>query len=176
MRLRDLKTGRFIENKVSKECLFCKKEFKIKQYLFNKRKFCSASCYYKYPKKGFKHTEENKRKISLIMKRIAKTGEEHPNWKGGLCKKNNERNDSAYQQWVRKIKNRDNWKCKINNKDCSGYCEVHHILSWSKYPELRYNINNGITLCQAHHPKKRAEEKRLAPVFQELVSVSNREI
>ena len=28
---------------------------------------------------------------------------------------------------------------------------------------------NGITLCQAHHPRKRAEEKRLVPVLQRLV-------
>ncbi len=53
---------------------------------------------------------------------------------------------------------------------------VHHILGFTAYPELRYEINNGITLCQAHHPLKRAEEKRLAPVFQELVSVSNQSI
>ena len=50
------------------------------------------------------------------------------------------------------------------------------VLSWLKYLELRYNINNGITLCQAHHPKKRAEEKRLIPFFQELVSVSNEQV
>ena len=39
-------------------------------------------------------------------------------------------------------------------------------------PKLRYEINNGITLYHAHHLRKRAEEKRLAPIFQELVSVS----
>ena len=48
----------------------------------------------------------------------------------------------------------------------------YRILSWRDYPELRFNINNGITLCHAHHPRKRAEEKRLIPIFKELVSVS----
>ena len=28
---------------------------------------------------------------------------------------------------------------------------AHHILPW-RIVELRYNINNGITLCQFHHP------------------------
>ena len=102
-------------------------------------------------------------------------GSKNPNWKGGLenRKKKDERNDSMYIEWVRKIKKRDNWGCRINNKDCVGYCIVHHILPWSEYPELRYEINNGITLCQAHHPRKRAEEKRLIPFFQGLVPVSN---
>ena len=68
--------------------------------------------------------------------------------------------------------NRDNWKCKINNSDCKGRLEVHHILGFTKFPELRYDINNGITLCHFHHPRVREEEKRLSPYFMELVSVS----
>jgi hypothetical protein len=36
---------------------------------------------------------------------------------------------------------------------------------------LRYNINNGITLCQFHHPRKRVEEQRLIPFFQNMVEV-----
>ena len=83
----------------------------------------------------------------------------------------NERNDPAYQQWRKEVYKRDNWKCKIENEDCSGRIIAHHILGWSKFPELRYKINNGITLCQAHHPRKRAEEKRLVPFLQGLVPV-----
>lgn len=99
------------------------------------------------------------------------TGEKARAWKGGLSqrKRKNERNDSAYQDWVREVKKRDKWKCRINNEDCFGYREVHHILSWKDFPGLRYNINNGITLCQYHHPKKRIDEERLIPIFQELV-------
>ena len=88
----------------------------------------------------------------------------------GYAKKQ-ERNDSAYFWWHKQCKKRDKNNCKINNRDCSGYCIVHHILPWRDYPELRYNINNGITLCQFHHPRKRAEEQRLIPYFQSLVEV-----
>jgi len=80
--------------------------------------------------------------------------------------------DTKYKYWMLKVKKRDNWRCKINNKDCKGRLEAHHILSWQDFPELRYNINNGISLCQAHHPRVRAEEKRLISIFQGLVSVS----
>lgn len=88
-----------------------------------------------------------------------------------LCKKQ-ERNDSFYQDWRRQVWLRDNFKCKIANPDCNGRIEAHHILPWRDHVELRYIINNGITLCHFHHPRRREDEKRLSPYFQDLVSVS----
>lgn len=61
------------------------------------------------------------------------------------------------------------WKCKINNKDCEGQLEAHHILPWRDHPELRYETNNGITLCHRHHPRKRKEEISFSTFFQELI-------
>lgn len=105
-----------------------------------------------------------------------RTGEKNPAWKGGLeFRKPSEHKHlcSKYKEWMLSVKKRDNWKCKIANEDCHGNLEAHHILGWIDYPELRYELNNGITLCHAHHPRKRAEEKRLVSEFQRLVSVSN---
>lgn len=87
-------------------------------------------------------------------------------------KKDNRRGDSAYGEWRKQTWTRDNFKCRIADENCSGKIEAHHILGWAEYPELRYQLNNGITLCHAHHPRRRAEEKRLIPTFQELVSMS----
>lgn len=77
--------------------------------------------------------------------------------------------DSRYREWMRAVKNRDGWKCRISNDDCSGRLEAHHILRWKDHPELRYELTNGITLCAFHHPKKKDDEMRLSPYFTELV-------
>lgn len=84
-------------------------------------------------------------------------------------KKRDERNDVAYQEWRKSVWSRDGFICRLRDVNCGGRIEAHHILSWRNFPELRYEINNGITLCHAHHPKKRAEEEAFVPIFQELV-------
>jgi len=77
---------------------------------------------------------------------------------------------NEYLVWMRQVKNRDYWKCQISNDDCSGRVEAHHILRWRDFPELRYEIKNGITLCHFHHPRKRVDEERYVVQFQELVA------
>ena len=101
-----------------------------------------------------------------------KIGEGSPRWikDRSLIKCQDERNNPEYKHWRLEVYKRDGYKCKINNQDCRGRIEAHHILGFTEFPELRYNINNGITLCHAHHPIKRAEEKLLVPTFQELIS------
>lgn len=115
------------------------------------------------------HSEVTKEKISK-----ARTGYKAWNYleDRSLLKKDGDRGSPAHREWSLSVKKRDLWKCRIADINCNGRLESHHILSWKDNQELRYEINNGITLCHAHHPKKRAEEKRLVPTFQELVSVS----
>lgn len=110
------------------------------------------------------------------------TGEKHHNW-GKFREKHpcwiedrnklkiDDRRTTSNKDWVMECKKRDGHKCKIGNKDCKGQLEVHHILSWKEYPDLRHDINNGITLCHYHHPKKRSEEKRLSPYFQDFLNL-----
>lgn len=107
-----------------------------------------------------------------------RTGSNHPNWIQDRTQlqryadANKDRRSSAYRFWRKQVWERDNYKCRIDNSVCNGRLEAHHILGYTEHVELRYEINNGITLCHAHHPKGRAEEKRLVPTFKELVSVS----
>jgi len=121
--------------------------------------------------KNWKHKDSTKLKM-----KISNLGKGHPGLKGELSPKwikdrtklkKSERHhgNSAYQEWRKNVYKRDNFKCKINDLYCNGRIEAHHIFRWSDYPELRYDINNGITLCKFHHPKKLKEEKRLSTFF-----------
>lgn len=124
----------------------------------------------KQPMLGKKHTQESKDKISA-----GQTGEKHWRWiedRSLLKDDSKERGGQLHREWSKQVKNRDGWKCRISNDNCSGSVVAHHILSWRDHVDLHYEVNNGITLCHAHHPRKRAEEKRLIPEFQALVSVS----
>lgn len=100
------------------------------------------------------------------------SGENHTRWikDRTLIKKQLERNNPNDKQWKYSVYKRDNFTCRIADVNCGGRIEAHHILSWRDYPELRYQINNGITLCQAHHPRKRSDEEKLSLYFQELVA------
>lgn len=80
------------------------------------------------------------------------------------------RNSPAHKDWSKSVKNRDGWKCRISNDNCSGRLEAHHILGWKDHPELRYQINNGISLCHAHHPRRREDEQKMVFAFQQLVA------
>mgnify|MGYP001596938537 CR=1 FL=1 len=145
---------------VSINCLVCKKQFLTYLSHFKKgRKCCSVFC----------------AKTIRISKNKERSGEHHYRW----IKERNEvkigdrtLHDPLSKQWRKQVIGRDNWSCRIADNNCDGRLEAHHILRWVDSPDLRYDINNGITLCHAHHPRKRAEEKRLAPLFQRLVSVS----
>jgi len=174
-------------------CKYCSKTFKVIDY---RSRSCSRSCgqlskwtpearnniskkfkgdpkFISLGHLGKHHSIETRKKISKNqLGRLS--GSKHPRWiedRGKLKRisKQGERRTSAYSYWRKCVWERDSFKCKIKNKDCSGHIEAHHILGWRSYPELRYNINNGITLCHAHHPRKRIDEQRFIPIFQELV-------
>lgn len=101
-----------------------------------------------------------------------RTGKDNPTWKPPELRRKSEKKhlDGQYRDWMFQVKNRDNWQCRIANEDCKGRLEAHHILNWVDYPELRFIINNGISLCHAHHPRGRAKEKQMIPTLQELLS------
>ncbi len=124
------------------------------------------------PKEPFDHTgmvrsEETRRKMSL-----AHSGENHYRWnpdREEIFKNADGKNDFEYREWRTKVYQRDNYECRFSSCKCSGRTEAHHILNWVQYPELRYEVKNGITLCFFHHPKGRKLEEKLAPVFNRLL-------
>lgn len=77
--------------------------------------------------------------------------ENHHNWKGGITPENHLlRNSSMYKIWREAVFLRDNFTCQ----DCGefgGFLNAHHIKSFAEYPDLRFIITNGATLCKGCH-------------------------
>jgi len=158
---------------IQKQCAVCPNTFSVKPSL-DRVKCCSIGCANKlrpHPIKGKRLPKQWRDK--LRGPRYHTRGVNSWKWiadRSLLKDDNEERNSVRHREWARHVKNRDYWKCQISNDDCSGRVEAHHILGWKSHPELRYEIKNGITLCLSHHPRKRSEEERYAPMFQELVA------
>jgi len=127
---------------------------------------------------GKKHSEETKKKISdklkinnpmfseKARKKQSETkkqmgylkGENNPNWKGGISAKHLKiRNSFEYKEWRRSVFKRDNWTCQKcgtrSGKAKNVILNADHIKSFADFPELRFDIDNGNTLCLECHKK-----------------------
>ena len=114
---------------------------------------------------GKYHTEETKKKISLTKKRnpVILTeknledksarckGDKNWNWKGGVESENRRiRKSYQFKHWSKSVFERDDFTCQ----ECGvrgGNLNPHHILPFADFPEFRFYIGNGVTLCRKHH-------------------------
>lgn len=87
-----------------------------------------------------------------------KSGKYHWNYKGGITPENRLiRNSYKIKNWRSSVFERDQYTCQ----HCSvagGILNAHHIKPFAEYPELRFEVSNGITLCKSCHIQ---EHKRL---------------
>lgn len=81
-------------------------------------------------------------------------GENHPNWKGGLTPELAKiRQSNDYTKWRLSVFNRDNYTCQCCGENSGGNLNAHHIENFSVNEHLRFDIDNGITLCNnCHNP------------------------
>jgi 5-methylcytosine-specific restriction endonuclease McrA len=76
----------------------------------------------------------------------------HPNWKGGNSKAYKRGyNAMEYKVWRKSVFERDDYTCQRCFMEKGQYITAHHLKSWCKHPDLRYDVNNGITLCEVCH-------------------------
>lgn len=92
------------------------------------------------------HTPEWRAKVSK-----AQAGPNHWNWQGGKDSINRVmRSSTAHKEWAKAVYQKCRWTCQI-----CGYkgtqLIAHHIKPWSKYPDLRFDVDNGITYCRSCH-------------------------
>ncbi len=174
---------------VKRGCLVCGKSLVFKCALELKRKkYCSLKCLgiansrtttsdlqkatIGALNRGRKLSVETRKKLS-----IARTGQKasleacenmktagKKRWSkhfakhGRPPKKPHLRGLAKYSHWRLQVYERDRFTCQQCDS-VGGNLEAHHVLAWAKYPESRYDVDNGVTLChkchQALHYKKK---------------------
>lgn len=92
--------------------------------------------------------------IKKGVKRLEISGSKHWNWKGGItCETKKLRRSLEYRLWRKAVYERDGYKCVWCGSNKSGTLNADHIKPWADYPNLRFDINNGRTLCIKCHKK-----------------------
>lgn len=171
--MKDKVTGRFKRNLEDKTCLTCEKEFHPR---FSDIKFCSRVCM------GKSYRKNHERNCIMCLKSFSakslktrfcsqvcvtqadirtRKGSESHLWKGGITPKNIMiRMSLNYRNWRKAVYARDNFTCQ----ECGTHgvqFHAHHLKSFAEYPELRFAIDNGVTLCVPCHKKTDSFLKRI---------------
>lgn len=165
-------------------CKNCGKEF-ITKNTSNANKYCSRECY--DAQHGIKNKEREcpnchhlfiakqsedtycSQKCYLQHIHSINKGENHWNWKGGITSENEKlRKSEEYKEWQQKVYKRDFFHCQI----CGSKEEInaHHLWSWKEYPDKRFDVDNGITLCKKCHTLTHqkfgwASKEKMSPDF-----------
>jgi hypothetical protein len=113
--------------------------------------------------KGKPRSEETKKKISLSLKnnptvqsQLISLHEAHKEKFGSLSSNYVDGNTINHSKW-----RDDVWidcigrcvKCGVLRSSNGTELDCHHILSREEYPELKYDVENGVTLCRADHTR-----------------------
>jgi hypothetical protein len=159
------------EKQVKLICQYCGKEFSVCSSWAKYRKRCSKRCE-ALDKKGkrFSPSTEIKKGQHISPNTELKKGEDNRFWKGGIATANKtarqrEMETESYKNWRWSVFNRDNYTCRICGQRKGHNLTAHHILPYSKFPELKTNISNGVTLCKSCHIPTINKEWKYIPRF-----------
>lgn len=130
---------------------------------------------------GHKLSDEAKNKIRIARQgkpKMENRGEKSHLWKGGITPINKAiRCSLEYRTWIFSVMSRDNWTCLKCGKR-GGLLNAHHVKPFSKFPELRFNIDNGETLCRPCHVEihkitDKHTQGKLSALLQQVIAEMN---
>lgn len=128
-------------------CPQCKNEMSKYRVSGKQRKYCSMPCV--VHSMTFDKLSERSRKRNVTL------------WSGYERKTSANkaaRKTRQYKEWREAVYKRDNYTCQeCGAKSGNGKTIVlhpHHIQPFATFPELRYEVSNGITLCDVCHRKR----------------------
>lgn len=90
--------------------------------------------------RGHKQSPETIAKRTLGRRRPILKPDESKIWKNRI----------EYKNWRKAVFERDNWTCQ-KYKERGGELHPHHVRNFAEHSELRFDVNNGITLSVKAH-------------------------
>jgi 5-methylcytosine-specific restriction endonuclease McrA len=89
------------------------------------------------------HSVEYRANMKIVQRRIADSKQP---------KNPNSRDSYKYRDWREAVFQRDKYTCQGSGPH-GIRLHAHHIKGWDEYPELRYDVENGQTLCICCHTR-----------------------
>lgn len=85
-----------------------------------------------------------------------KCGENHPNYNPNLTDEQRIKHryvlgKHTYKAWRKRVYERDDYTCRACLKRGGGRMNAHHLDGWNWCIERRYDVENGVTLCENCH-------------------------
>jgi 5-methylcytosine-specific restriction endonuclease McrA len=135
--------ARVSKGRTERDCQGCGKRCNVHMAAVRKGwKYCSLECRYK-TMVGSKGSNAGGGKWML--------GEKNINFRHGMSSELGARDLTKVNRWRRRVFERDKYICQRCGFDKGNTLRAHHIATWAVFPELRYELSNGITLCDKCH-------------------------
>lgn len=77
--------------------------------------------------------------------------------------------EDVYERFRKDVIKRDKRNCQMPGCKSKTRLQVHHIKTWANAASLRYDTDNGITLCKSCHDSIKNKEKQYEKLFREIV-------
>ena len=114
--------------------------------------------------------KKGKPNACIGQKRPSITGINHPAWKGGVSTEHEKvRKSTEYKLWRKAVFARDNYTC-VACKATKCELNADHIKPFAFFPELRFAIDNGRTLCVPCHKKTPTYGEGAKKMYKHLVT------
>lgn len=146
--------------KVAVLCLNCGEMFLkfASRIARNPRHYCTMSCY-QASLVGHVQSKATRSKRSAAL-----SGDKSPTWKGGISRQYKRGYKAEqFKHWRTAVFVRDDYTCQGCGQH-GGYLTAHHIKSFALHPALRYEVSNGVTLCEPCHAQRDHYFARLQPM------------
>lgn len=126
-------------------CTVCDKKVLTQptQMKYRNRKTCSIKC-----RGVFRHQEALKRRKEYSKHQLDRLARYSP----------------EAEEWRKSVFARDDYTCQVCGVR-GTYIEADHIKPFAYFPELRYELTNGRTLCRTCHNKTKIGYKKMREIW-----------